>query len=559
MSLRQKGIRDIEPDEIFLDAKNLPKFDTNQFEGRLERPISRRAFVALGIVCALVFAGFFARAFVLEVVRGEYYAARSDANALHATVLFANRGVIFDRNGVKLAWNAPAASGSPVALRKYDPAPGLGNLLGYVAYPQKDSSGFYYNDDFTGIGGAEKFFNGELAGTDGKQLVESDVSGKVVSSSVVSPPSDGSDVTLSIDADITSKLYGSIASVAKQSGFTGGAGVIMDVDTGEVVAMTSFPGYDSQTMTDHTDAAAIKQMLSNKNNPFLDRVTDGLYAPGSTVKPFVALAALAENIIDPATKILSTGSITVPNPYDPSHPSVFKDWRAQGWVDMEHAIAVSSDVYFYEVGGGFEDQKGLGISLIDKYMNMFGFGEDIPNGFFSGAGGTVPSPLWKAEHFDNEDWLIGDTYHTAIGQYGWQVTPIQMARAVAAVANGGKLIAPSILAGGNPSDLTEIPGMNRSYYDIVRTGMRMDVLGGVATGLNVPYVAIAAKTGTAQIGAENQYLNSWVTGFFPYDKPKYAFALVMEQGPSTASVGGVAAIRQVLDWLSTAKPEYLKG
>ena len=118
----------------------------------------------------------------------------------------------------------------------------------------------------------------------------------------------------------------------------------------------------------------------------------------------------------------------------------FNDWRPQGWVDMEHAIAVSSDVYFYEVGGGYQNQKGLGISLIDKYMGMFGFGKDLPDGFFSGNAGTVPSPLWKAENFNSEDWHIGDTYHTAIGQYGLQVTPIQKVRAVASIANGGKLM-----------------------------------------------------------------------------------------------------------------------
>ena len=271
----------------------------------------------------------------------------------------------------------------------------------------------------------------------------------------------------------------------------------------------------------------------------------------------MALAALSGDIIDPSTKILSTGSISLPNPYDPAHPSVFLDWRPQaGWIWQ--AIAVSSDVYFYEVGGGYQNQKGLGITLIDKYMPMFGFGQDMPDGFFSGNAGTVPSPQWKADNFNNESWLTGDTYHTAIGQYGWQVTPIQMVRAVASIANNGKLLTPSILLGGNPNDFTQLP-FTKDDFDIVRTGMKMDVQGGVASGLNVPYLTLGAKTGTAQLGTHNQFLNSWVTGFFPYDNPKYAFAVVMEQGPATNDVGGVYVMRQVFDWMNANKPQYLKN
>lgn len=405
--------------------------------------------------------------------------------------------------------------------------------------------------------GVEKYFNDELAGTNGLRIVSVDANGNIQSQNILQSPTDGNNITLSIDSDIQTELYNTIASVAKNVGFTGGAGVIMNVNTGEVVAMVSYPEYNSQILTDHTDTIAINQFLTDKSNVFLNRAMNGLYTPGSIVKPYMALAALSENIIDPNTKILSTGSISIPNQYDPSHPSVFLDWRPQGWVDMEQAIAVSSDVYFYEIGGGYENQKGLGITLIDKYMGMFGFGKDIPNGFFSGTAGTIPSPLWKAENFNNEDWLIGDTYHTAIGQYGWQVTPIQMVRAVASIANNGKLINPSILLGGNPNDFTQLP-FSKDDFDIVRTGMKMDVQGGVASGLDVPYMTLGAKTGTAQLGKENQFLNSWVTGFFPYDNPQYAFAVVMEQGPATNDIGGVYVMRQVFDWMEANKPQYLK-
>jgi penicillin-binding protein 2 len=556
----EKRIKDIDPDEIFLDSQNLPKFDVNQFEGRLEKPIPQSTFAIFGIACFLIFIVFFFRSFDLQIVNGKIYFQRSQNNMLDDTVLFANRGVISDRNGTPLAWNVTSSSTDDQAfsLRKYIDLPGLAHVLGYVKYPSKDSSGFYYKEDFSGEAGVEKYYNDTLSGTNGMKIVEVDAAGKLQSESVAEPPVDGQNLTLSIDSKLQNEMYNTISSLAQSVGFTGGAGVIMNVNTGEVLAMTSYPEYNSQILTDGTDTAAINQYLTNKNNPFLNRITDGLYTPGSIVKPYMSMAALTENIIDPNKKILSTGSISIPNPYNPSIPSVFNDWRPQGWIDMEQAIAVSSDVYFYEVGGGYQDQKGLGINLIKKYMNMFGLGEDLPNGFFSGETGTVPDPAWKAVNFNGQAWNIGDTYHTSIGQYGFQVTPIQMVRAVASIANNGKLMDPSILLGGNPNDFIQL-NLNPANFQIVRDGMHLGTqTGGVAVGLDVDYLSLAAKTGTAELGTQKQFVNSWVTGFFPYDNPKYAFAVIMEKGPESNDLGGVYVMRQVLDWMHVNEPQYLQ-
>jgi penicillin-binding protein 2 len=557
-SAYKKKIRDIEPDEIFLDAENLPKFDTDQFEGRLEKSISSKTLVAFGIFCLIIFVIFIGRSFALQVSNGDKYFALSENNRLKATVLFTKRGIIYDRNDTKLAWNVANGSSTEFSLRKYLDLPGLSNLVGYIKYPSKDKYGFYYNEDFVGIDGAEKYYNDLLTGKNGTRLIEVDANGAVQSESVVSPPEDGQDLHLSIDAPLQSFLFKTISNLAGNVGFTGGAGVIMDVNTGEVIAATSFPEYDSQVMTDGTDASAITGYLKNKDNPFLDRVMDGLYTPGSIVKPYMGIAALSENIIDPLKKILSTGSISIPNPYDPAHPSVFNDWRPQGWIDMRHAIAVSSDVYFYEVGGGFQDQKGLGISLIDKYMSEFGFGKQASDGFFQGSIGTIPTPEWKKENFNGEDWRIGDTYHTAIGQYGFQVTPIQVVRAVASIANGGKLLDPSIIKGGDPASFTSL-NLNSDAVEVIREGMNLGTQpGGVAQGLGVDYVKLAAKTGTAELGSRKQFVNSWVTGFFPFDHPKYAFAIIMEKGPVANTTGGVYVMRQVLDWMHQNRPQYLE-
>ena len=268
-------IKDIDPDEIFLDSQNLPKFDVNQFEGRLEKAISPKTFIVFGIFCTLVFGLFFVRSFFLQVVDGSGYAQKSDANMLRDTLIFPERGVIYDRNGMKLAWNTASSSNPEFSLRKYDDAPGLSSVVGYIKYPLKDNSGFYYNENFEGEDGAEKYFDSGLSGTDGSRIVEVDANGKVQSQNIIEPPVDGSNIKLSIDANIQTELYNTIAKLAGSVGFTGGAGVIMDVNTGEVVAMVSYPEYDSQVLTDRTDTKAINQFLTDKSNAFLNRAING--------------------------------------------------------------------------------------------------------------------------------------------------------------------------------------------------------------------------------------------------------------------------------------------
>ncbi len=550
--------KDIEPDEIFLDSENLPKFDVDQFEGRLEKPITTPTFLFFGSACIIVFCMFFFRSYFLQAVDGATYLQRSENNRLKYTLIFTKRGIIYDRSGEKLAWNVFDENSPEFAKRYYKDMSGLSNLLGYIKYPSKDKYGFYYTEDFVGIDGIEKYYNNILAGQNGLKIIEIDASQKLQSENTIRPPSDGKDIKLSIDTALQSKLYNTISNLSQAVGFTGGAGVIMNVNTGEIMAITSYPEYNSQILTDGIDSRSISHFLLNKNNPFLNRAIDGLYTPGSIVKPFMAAAALSENIIDPTTKILSTGSISIPNPYDPLHPSVFKDWRAQGYVDMKQALAVSSDVYFYEVGGGYKDQKGLGITLIDKYMSEFGFGKDMPDGFFNGVAGVIPDPEWKKENFNGEDWRIGDTYHTAIGQYGFQVSPIQVVRAVGSIANGGKLFDPSIFLGGNPDNFVQL-GLNNDYLKIVREGMKLGVDSGIAIGLKSDFVTLGAKTGTAELGSRKQFVNSWITGFFPYDNPKYAFAVIMEKGPVSNTTGGVYIMRQMLDWIHANRPEYFKS
>ncbi len=553
-----KANRDIDPDEIFLDSQNLPEFDTNQFEGRIEKPISRNVFTFVVMFVVIVGSIFCYKLWSLQVTNGETFRTRSDNNSLHKTLIYANRGVIYDRNGVPLVWNDVNPESSDYSLRVYATSTGLSTVIGYLKYPTKDSSGIYYQEKFDPKDGMEKIYNNQLSGLDGTKIIETDVKGNVISESVVDKPVDGQNVVTSIDIRLQRRLNTSLLDIADRAGYKGGAGIIMDVKTGEILASSNFPEYDSQIMTDGSNGTKITEWINSSNHPFLNRAIDGLYTPGSIMKLFVAMGVLDQQVISPTKQILSTGSITIPNPFYPDKPSVFMDWKAHGLVDLRRAIAVSSNVYFYEVSGGYKDQKGIGIDNLDKYVSMFGFGATTGLDFPGEKNGTVPSPEWKKKTFDGEDWRVGDTYNTAIGQYGFQVSPIQVVRAVGAIATNGKLLTPTFIkdkAGTLPvSDVV----LNPSYYQIVKEGMRQGVTEGTSQAINFPFVRVASKTGTAQIGVAKDEVNSWVVGFWPYENPKYAYVVVMERGSKNNQFGAVLVMQEFLDWVHVYTPEYLE-
>ena len=290
--------------------------------------------------------------------------------------------------------------------------------------------------------------------------------------------------------------------------------------------------------------------------PFIDHAVQGVYAPGSIVKPLVASGALTDGVITPETVINDPGFLSVPDPYHPGKSFIFKGWKELGPMTVRTAIAWSSDIFFYAVGGGFGNQKGLGIDRLAYWYQQFGLGNftgiDVPGE----AAGLIPTPAWKRATF-NEPWYLGDTYFTSIGQYSVQVTPIQMARAIAAVGNGGKLLTPTLLAGQVPVSVN-VP-VNASALKVVQEGMRQTVTSALAGAINLPYVAVAAKTGTAQTGVRNQYDNSWVVGFFPYENPKYAFSVVLERGPAGTGEQAVMVMRDLFEALHAKNSFYVGG
>ncbi|MEX0919011.1 MAG: penicillin-binding transpeptidase domain-containing protein [Candidatus Paceibacterota bacterium] len=545
----RKNYKRLDPDEVFMDSRNLPSFNDQQFEGQIEKPISKKsAYILAGciVISALILGG---RVGFLQVLAGQDLAHRSEQNKLRHSVIFADRGIVYDRHNQELAWNNPD--------RVYIDRPGFAHILGYVGYPNAEDIAreSFHPKSLIGKSGVERTYHQLLAGQAGLRIEEVNSLGEVSSNHVLRYPESGDSLVLAIDAEVQAAFHRIIAEVADSAGYRGGAAVLMEAETGEIVSLVSYPEFDPTVMSKASDRQQIASYILDEDNPFLNRPVAGLYSPGSIIKPFIALAALAENIISPEKQIESTGRLIVPNPYNPDRPTIFRDWRAHGYTDMRRALAVSSDVYFYQIGGGFESQPGLGIARIEDYVRKFGFGRPTGIDLSGEATGTIPNPEWKEANFDGDPWRLGNTYHTAIGQYGFLVSPIQAARATAALATAGRLPTPTLIK--RDKQLSPVVlDFASTDWQVVQEGMRQAVTAGTAASLNVPYVQVAAKTGTAEVGSQNQFINAWIIGYFPYENPKYVFAVVLEQGRSGTLIGGGMVMRRLLDWLKQNAPEY---
>ncbi|MBP9836422.1 MAG: hypothetical protein KBC78_01160 [Candidatus Pacebacteria bacterium] len=554
---RKKRQTQVEVDEVLFDATNILGLDLDRLEGKRELPIANKSIYKVGVVFVLVALFFLGKVYDLQVINGEKLFAIAESNSVDRDTIIAERGVIYDRKGEMVVWNEVDQRGvHDFPIRAYTDRLGLGQVLGYVSYPKKDNRGFYFRTEYIGRNGVEAAYDEVLKGKNGSKIVVADALNNVISEHALDYAVSGDPLYLSIDAELSEAMYQIISTSSAQAGFRSGAGAIMDVETGELIALTSFPSYDPEIMADGHEVEIINSYNQDDRLPFLNKVVGGAYTPGSIVKPFVAYAALSEKIIDPNKVIVSTGEIVIPNPYNPSNPSRFTDWRAHGAMTMREAIAFSSNVYFYTIGGGYGDQKGLGITKMSEYYRKFGLGSTTGINIAEEQAGVVPDPAWKKKVFD-DDWRLGDTYFTSIGQFGFLTTPIQMLRAYSALANGGHLVDPHVIKDkqGNSVDIH----LNPDYLKIIHEGMRMTVTldGGTARGLERKDVAVAAKSGTAEVGSGNAYVNSWAAGFFPYENPKYAFILMMDRAPRSNALGASRIMGNVVEWMSENRPEYL--
>ena len=430
---------------------------------------------------------------------------------------------------------------SQKTTRNYQYGSIFSQVLGYTGRINQDeysdSEGYAINDSI-GKTGLEKYYETYLRGTPGQSKTIKSATGTKESSEIVLEPTAGNNLVLNIDAGLQEAAYNALESSIKNLGAKKGAAIAMNPKTGAILALVSYPSYDDNLFSGGISTADYATIQNDSSQPMFNRAISAQYPTGSTIKPFEAIAALEEKIIDPAKQINDIGYIEVKSKYDPSVIYRYEGVTPHGWVDMRKAIAVSSNIYFFTVGGGYEDQKGLGPAKIKKWLNLFGWGTktgiDLPSEFE----GLVPSTEWKKQNI-GESWWDGDTYNLSIGQSYLKVTPIQVATAYSAIANGGTLYKPQIVnkvvdAEGNTvksfaPEITRSNFFSSENLKIVQEGMRDCVSQsyGSAISLNDLPVDVAAKTGTAETGKDGLF-NTWVASYAPYDNPEIVFVTTIE-------------------------------
>ena len=446
----------------------------------------------------------------------------------------------------------PGLSLESSAIREYQDGLIFSHILGYEGKIRKeelDEYPEYLPIDSVGKQGIEKSYESALRGKRGADRVEVDSRGAIKKELGISDPEPGSDIILNIDADLQKKLFDVLSATLEKAGLRKGAAVALDPRDGSVLALVSLPSFDNNLFADGIDSSSYKALIDDDSLPLFDRAIAGEYPPGSTIKPFLAGAALSEGVVTPTTQIESRGGITVAG-------FSFGDWKAHGFTDIRHAIAVSSDVYFYSVGGGYGNIRGLGMEKMDAYESRFGFGSETGIDLPGEKAGFLPTPEWKKEKI-GEQWYIGDTYHASIGQGFVLATPIQLAAATAAIANGGTLWKPRVVGqirsrqGEMRSVAAEALRQNvidPSILKTVREGMRMTVTDSVGTAqslANLP-VAVAGKTGTAQFGTEKR-THGWFESFAPYEHPTIVLVVLIE-GQENEGYFAVPVTKEVLAW-----------
>lgn len=442
--------------------------------------------------------------------------------------------------------------------RNYALGPVMSQVLGYTGRINQseysDSEGYSIND-YIGKTGLEKYYETYLRGQPGQAKTLKSANGKKAETQILQQPTAGNNLVLNIDSELQTRIYNALGQRLKDIGAKKGAAVAMDPRTGAVLALVSYPSYDDNAFSGGISQAAYDELQKDPSQPLFNRAIAAHYPTGSTIKPFEAAAALQENLISPTKQVNDIGYILVPSQYDPSVVYRYGGVTPHGWVDMKKALAVSSNIYFYTVGGGYGDQKGLGPTRIKKYLSLFGWsdktGIDLPGEY----SGFIPDPAWK-KSYKKSSWTDGDTYNLSIGQSDLQTTPLQVASAYCAIANGGTLYQPQILKSiqGQKEIQPQIIRSNfidPKYLEIVRQGMRDGVTEsyGLSRSLNNLPVSVAAKTGTAEIGYRDKF-NLWSAVFAPYENPQIVLVVTAEEVNALGAVT-LPVAHDVLNWYFT--------
>lgn len=444
--------------------------------------------------------------------------------------------------------------------REYVDGTKFSHLIGYTAKTSpeelRDLQGYSVVDQIGKIG-IEKAYEDRLRGTPGKTIVERDSSGAAIGEVRQTPGVPGQGIVLWLKSGLQKQIVSSLGQVFANTGAKKGAVVAVDPKTGGVLAMVSLPGFDNNIFGQGISAKAWEALLKDPSDPLFNRAISGIGFPtGSVIKPIIALGALEEGVIQEHTSIFAPFEVCVWNKYL-KQDECFRDWTFHGQSDVKRAIAESVNTFFYIIGGGYENYRGLGAEKIKKYVEMFGWGKSTGIDIPEEGQGILPV-------FDR-NWRLGDTYHLSIGQGPFAVTPLQVASAFVAIANGGTLLEPQAVQKFLDKEKKAVevvqPRVVQSTVadpkniEIVRQGMRQTVTAGSATGwLDRLPVQAAAKTGTAQTGRKTidgkDYLYSWTVAFAPYDDPEIVLVAVVEN-IREGQVASLPVVKEALEWYFT--------
>jgi penicillin-binding protein 2 len=448
-------------------------------------------------------------------------------------------------------------------VRYYPHGPDFAHVVGYVGRINEQDlrrldTRNYAGSSHTGKTGVEHYYEDILHGTTGHKQVEVNAQGRVIRELAVTPPVPGKDLFLSIDVELQR---------AARDALDGhdGAVVAIDPSTGEVLALVSKPGFDPNPFVNgitHRDFAALQ---SDLHKPLFNRALSGQYPPGSTLKPIIALAGLEEKVTAADRRMFATGYYQLPG-----HERRYRDWKrsGHGWVDMNRAIAVSSDVYFYDLG------HKLGIDRMAPMLGAFGIGSRVGIDATGERPGILPSREWKRAA-QNMAWFPGETLITAIGQGYMLTTPLQLADVTSTLANRGRRVQTRLLRAvreGSDGELVPQPVhylepviASEAHWDVIHQALvdAVNARHGTAwgsIGSTSPPYRIAGKTGTAQVfslGQDQKYNESeldrtlWDHALFiayaPAEAPEIAVAVLVEHGGSGGRVAAPIA-RKVMDF-----------
>ena len=416
-----------------------------------------------------------------------------------------------------------------------------GPVIGYLGFASKQDILFNpnlknFNDQQVGLLGIEKELDEELRGTVGYRFSEKDARGSVLDVLSTEPSTKGKNVKLSIDIELQDYLY-------KEFKGRKGALIAIEPETGFIRAMISSPSYNPNFFN-NLKTEEIKLLFQNKNSPLFNRAISGQYPPASTLKPFIGLVALEEEVITWQEKILDEGEFFVEGDERP-----YRGWKegGHGEVNMEKAIAESSDVYFYNIA------YDLTVNSIAPFLKMFGFGESS-NLFMNESKGILPDKKWKLGQ-KGEFWFKGDTINMGIGQGYILATPLQIALAYSALINGGKLISPRIVQSieGKETEFVseKIEIKNIKNLEYIKQSLISVVESKTGTAKNIydPKLRIAGKTGTAQVKSildDNKYQeirenvllrdHALFVGYGPVEDPSILVVAIVENGESGSLV-----------------------